>query len=260
MTITSMARNQMSTAMMRISSGQRINSAADDAAGLAISEMMNAQIRSIDQGTRNALDMQSLVNTAEGGLSNISDSLIRIRELSVQAANDTNTQAERELIQHEITQLAEGIQAVVDNTQFNTRNLLDGGGQGLHAAVSPDGSGPTVNIGNMSGIAQAIANFNVTGTFEIGALDGLISEVAGARANIGAMSNRFDFVADGNNITSLNLASARSRIADADIAREMMNLEQARVIDQMQVMMHRQAQEREEDRLNPLRRNSIMGQ
>jgi flagellin len=203
MTIQRIAQNQMSPAMMRVASGQRINSAADDAAGLAIVENMTSQIRGLDQGTRNTLDMQGLVATAEGGLDTISDSLNRIRELSVQSLNGTLSDSNREMIQAEISQLAGGIQSQISGgVQFNGMNLLDGSAQGgLHTASGADGSGSTLVINDMSSIAQAVTDFNVTGysfdvnqagdavsraAFDFSEIDDAIAAVSGERANLGA--------------------------------------------------------------------------
>ena len=255
MTVNQIARNQMSTAMMRVASGQRINSAADDAAGLAIMEGMTAQIRGLDQGTRNVRDMQALVNTADGALDTIGESLNRIRELTVQAANDTNSPAARRAIQAEITQIVDHIDATVQNAQFNNINLLDGSAERLHTAAGADGSGPTVQIRDMRDMAQAITTFNFeTATGNeiselIGRTDPILNDVMAERANLGAMSNRFDFIADANTITSLNLADARSRVGDADMGREMMRVNQEQVLNQVQILMQTNAMEREENTL-----------
>ena len=255
MTVNQIARNQMSTAMMRVASGQRINSAADDAAGLAIMEGMTAQIRGLDQGTRNVRDMQALVNTADGALDTIGDGLNRIRELTVQAANDTNSPAARRAIQAEIRQIVDHIDATVQNAQFNTINLLDGSAEALHTAAGADGAGPTVRINDMRDMAQAITTFNfetATGSQIadlINNIDPVLNNVMQERANLGAMSNRFDFIADANSITSLNLADARSRVADADIGREMMRVNQEQVLNQVQVLMQTNAMEQEENNL-----------
>ena len=247
MTVNNIARNQMSPAMQRLASGNRVNSAADDAAGAAIIETLTAQLNGLDQGTRNTLDMQGLVATAEGSLDGVSDSLNRIRELSVQALNDTNTPANREMIQNEISQLADQIQATVNNTQFNNRNLLDGSAENLNTASGPDGTGATVSINDMSSLAQAVANFNVTGSFDLNDIDGALNEVAGQRAQLGAMMNRFDHTVNANSITSLNMADARSRVRDADIAAEMAALSQERVINEMEVLMQQHHQQRVEE-------------
>ena len=243
MTVNNIARNQMSEAMMRVASGQRVNSARDDAAGAAIIEEMTAQVRGLDQGTRNTLDMQALVNTAEGGLQSVNDSLQRVRELAIQAANDTVSPAQREMIQQEIHQLADHIGAQVNNTQFNTINLLDGTRQEFHTASGPDGQGMTVRIDDMTSVARAVADFNVTGRFDIEQIDAAMREVTDARATLGAQFNRLEYTASANTITSINLADARSRIADADIAREMATVSQERVINEMQVLLQRQRQD-----------------
>lgn len=155
MTIGNIAQSNLQTSMIRISTGQRINSAADDAAGLGISERMSAQITGLDRGTQNVMDMQNLIRTAEGGLSNISDSLHRIRELTVQSLNGVLTDTDRQNIQFEIDALIAEIDDVTHRTEFNTMRLLDGSfnredGRGLHTAADAMGRGPSVYIGNMS--------------------------------------------------------------------------------------------------------------
>jgi len=247
MTVNNIARNQMSQAMMRVASGNRINSAADDAAGLAISEGMLAQIRGMDQGERNTMDMQALVTTAEGGLDTVSDSLNRIRELSVQALNGINTPGQRAMIQEEIGQLASGIQAAVRGVEFNTINLLDGTVENANTASSPSGTGAIFSINDMSGIAQAMTAIADDGSFDLEAIDSAIAQVSTERANLGALHNRFDFTANANSVSSLNLVDARSRIADADIAAEMLAVEQDRVVNELQILMQQQRQESHEE-------------
>jgi len=247
MTVQNIARSQMSEAMMRVSSGNRINSAADDPAGLAIVENMTSQIRGLDQGTRNTNDMQAMINTAEGGLAGVNDSLNRIRELSVQALNDTNTPAQRAMISNEIDQLAQGVQDQVSNLQFNTMNLLDGSVRNANTASSPDGTGAIVNINDMSEIAQAMTEIARSGSFDLNAIDDAAARVTPERANLGALSNRMDFTANANTISSLNLVDARSRIADADIPLEVGRVERERVLDQIQILMQQAAQNNVEE-------------
>lgn len=237
MTIQNIARNQMSEAMMRVASGTRINSAADDAAGLAIAESMTSQIRGLDQGVRNTNDMQAMIQTAEGGLDGIADSLGRIRELSVQALNGTNTPGQRAMIQEEINQLTSGIQATASDLQYNTVNLLDGSVTDANTASGADGTGVIFSINDMSSIAQAMTAIAEDGSFDLNAIDSAISQVSAERANLGALSNRMEFTANANSVSSLNLADARSRIADADMAAEMMAVEQERVLNEVQIAM-----------------------
>lgn len=240
MTINNMATSQLQNTMIRLSTGQRINSARDDAAGLAISERMTAQIRGLDQGTHNVMDMQSLVNTAEGGLNTMGENLLRIRELTLQATNGIMTSFDRQLIQDEINELIQEIDSVAQRTEFNTMRLLDGSfseedGRGLHVSGDAQGRGPTVHIGNFS--AGMLLNppgsdpvsFNVVPDgfdFQaiLGRVDDALARVTRERSYLGAMYNRFDHTIAGNQITSLNLAAARSRVRDADMALEVMRL------------------------------------
>lgn len=258
MTINSMAASNLQTSMIRIATGQRINSAADDAAGLGISERLHAQIRGLDRGTDNVRDMQNLVNTAEAGLSTIGDSLLRIRELSLQASNGIMTAGDRELIQHEIDQLMQEIDSVAARTEFNGMRLLDGGfsaedGRGLHVAADAAGRGPTVHLGNFASsmilgpepVDVAANDFDFTALAE--RLDNAHSRVNRERSYIGAMSNRFDTTIAGNQITNLNLAAGRSRIQDADIALEVMRMEQENVLEQSRILAQRRQQEDEQN-------------
>jgi flagellin len=257
MTVNNIARNQMGEKMMRVASGQRVNSAADDAAGLAIIENMTGQIRGLDQGTRNTADMQAMIQTAEGGLDTVADSLNRIRELSVQALNGINTPAQRAMIQEEIGQLANGIQAAVGGVQYNGMNLLDGSVENANTASSPDGTGAVFSINDMSSIAQAMTSIAEDGSFDLAAIDSAISQVSSERANLGALSNRMDYTANANSVSSLNLADARSRIADADIAAEIMALEQERVINEVQILMQNNRQEQEEENVQHVMQTGI---
>jgi len=237
--------------MTRIATGQRINSAADDAAGLGITEKMTAQIRGLDQATNNVMDMQNLINTAEGGLSTISDSLQRIRELGVQSLNGTLTQADRDNIQAEVSQLTQEINAVSSRAEFNGIKLLDGSlsvedGRGLHTAADASGRGPTVNIGNMSSDMLLGSDFSVAGgDVDLSQIDRALSVVSGQRSYLGAMSNRFDTTIAGNQITNLNQAAARSRIRDQDIPLAVMKMQQEQVIIQAQTMVQQKRQEQE---------------
>ncbi|MBF8437858.1 flagellin [Halanaerobiaceae bacterium Z-7014] len=139
----------MSQSMERLSSGFRINRAADDAAGLAISEKMRGQVRGLDQATRNAQDANSMIQTAEGALNETHEILQRMRELSVQAANDTNTAEDRAEIQAEVDQLAQEITRIGDNTEFNTQNLLDGSLDNIFQIGANEGQNIELEVGDM---------------------------------------------------------------------------------------------------------------
>lgn len=246
MTVNSIAKNQMDSALMKISSMKRVNTAADDAAGLAIMEEMEKEIRGLQKGTDNTLDMQNLLKTAEGGLSQIDDSLQRIRELSVQASNGIYTQEDRALIQSEIKQHLDNIDSLTQNTEFNNKKLLDGSFQNQHTASSPDGSGATISIPDMSTGSTAlgsIMNFDVTQDFSIDDIDNAINGVSNTRAYLGAMMNRFDSTVESNNITMLNQAAAKSRIADLDIAKAMNDMNRSRLLTEAQIYNQRRQQQ-----------------
>jgi len=238
-TIQSMASDQLRMQQLnaQLSTGNRINSAADDAAGAAIIEEMQAQINGFNQGTANVADMQNLVRTAEGGLDSVSDSLQRARELSLQASNGTLSSSNREIIQGEINQIMQSIEGTVRNTEFNNQRILDGSFSDMNTAANPDGSGIAVTIPAMSVAALGLDNFDVTGNFDISAVDAAIETVNSARAELGAVSNRFDSTMNSNDISALNLAAARSRIADTDVAREYSEREQIRLMQEFQTMM-----------------------
>jgi flagellin len=241
-------QNQMQSASQRLASGRRINSAADDAAGLGISQALEAQIRGLNQATRNALDFDSALRTAEGGLGSIGESLLRIRDLALQASNGILTDADRATIQIEVDQLLSHIGRVTTDTQFNRVNLLDGSFNNMNMQVGPNaGQNVNVSIQNSGLAALGIAGFSVMGgpgNINIAAIDTAISRVAANRGSIGAIQNRIEHIVDQNNIAAENMARANSRIADADIALEMMRLNQARILQQLQVFSVRNQMER----------------
>jgi flagellin len=245
--------------MVNLSSGNRINSAADDAAGLAISEKMEAQTRGVEQGSNNTADMQNLINTAEGGMEGIQNNLHRMRELVLQAGNGTLNQSDRELIRTELNELIDEIEETTERVEFNQISLLNGDADGLHTASSPDGSGTTVSISDMGGLADDLRAAVNSADFLSGnigeslqAIDAAHAEVGAARAELGAMSNRMDHTINSNSITMLNQMASRSRIADADMARNATDMNRDQVINDMQVLMQRQQQQQEQQRVQVL--------
>ena len=275
MTINSIARDQMNPSLIKMASMQKINSAADDASGLAIMEKMEAQLKGLDQGTDNTLDMSNLLKTAEGGLSNISDSLQRVRELGVQAMNGIYTDSDRALIQSEVSQLISGIESTAQNTQYNNMKLLDGSFQNKHTASSANGDGATINIGNMTASeGLGLQGFDVTKPwtavtptndgrnvtnagatkpgFSLEAIDSAISKVSEARGELGAVMNRFEHTVNANNVTMLNLADAKSRIADLDVASAVQEANRARILNQAQIYNQRNQQEQKSNTLSVL--------
>lgn len=216
--------------MSRLSSGSRINKAADDAAGLALSENFKAQMRGLKQASRNAQDGISMIQTAEGSLGEIGNILIRLRELSVQAASDTIGDRERALVDIEFGQMLEEIDRIASSTEFNGTPLLSGIGEVLEFQIgtknSPDLDRLSFDTAAADAGTQALG-IDLTGAFDkltsqesLGALDNAINYVSGMRANFGALQSRMTSSVDNINVNLENIASANSRIRDTDIAEE----------------------------------------
>lgn len=243
MTINSITSSNYYT---QLSSGYRINSAADDPSGLAIAEKLEMQSNGYDVGSNNAADGRNLLNTAEGALGSISDMLGRMRELSVQAANTAvNGPGELESIQAEIDQLKGSIQGVAKQTQFNGMNLLDGSKTDWHIATNPDGNGSTISTANATLEALGIADYDVTGQFDIGQIDEAINMVSEARSSIGASTNALTFTSSYNDYASFNLVSARSRVEDLDIPKAVSERDKERILQQYQFFFMKKKMEEE---------------
>lgn len=242
----------MNNSLEKLASGLRINKAADDAAGLAISEKMRGQISGLNQAVRNAQDSISLIQTAEGALNETHSILQRIRELAVQAANDTNTSEDRTQITAEITQLQAEIDRIADSTQFNTKNLLDGsfsaGTGSMYFQIGANANQLiTVNIGAMNTSALGIDGTNIgvgsaaSATASISVIDAALNVVSTQRSNLGAIQNRLEHTINNLNVASENLAAAESRIRDVDMAKEMSNFTRTQILTQAGTAMLAQA-------------------
>lgn len=215
----------------RVASGNRINSAADDAAGLAISENMRSQIRSMNQATRNANDGISLVQVAEGGLTEVGNMLIRLRELSIQSATDTVGDKERGFINQEVRSLLAEIDRIANVTSFNGTSLLNGEGEkgelefqvGIFNQPSDritfNVAGNDIRIDTL-GVADVNTVTVDDARNALDKIDSAISMVNEKRAGLGAMQNKLHATTGNLSIMTENLTNARSRIADADIAEE----------------------------------------
>ncbi|MGG3693188.1 flagellin [Heyndrickxia ginsengihumi] len=252
------ASNAQSKAMEKLSSGQRINSAADDAAGLAISEKMRSQIRGLDQASSNAQDASSLAQTAEGALNETTDILQRMRELAVQGANDTNTDEDRQQIQTELDQLTSEIDRISTTTQFNTQNLLDGSFKGTFQVGANAGQIITFSIGTMNSAALfSSASINVgsnaNASASISYIDSAIKKVSTQRAKLGALENRLDHTVNNLTTSSENLTSAESRIRDVDMAQEMSEETKDSILSQAAQAMLSQANQQPQQVLQLLR-------
>ena len=216
--------------LRRLSSGQRITKAGDDAAGLAISEKFKAQIRGAAQAKRNANDAISLIQTAEGGLNEISGIVIRLRELAVQNANDTLGESERRFSNIEFQQLKEEIDRISKSSDFNGRKLLDGSGTSLDFQIGiyndPILDRLVYDTGEANSTLRALG-LTAEGVLSkessrsaLGNLDNAIVQINGIRSGMGALQNRLSSVVNNLGINEENLSAANSRIRDVDIAKE----------------------------------------
>ncbi|ACQ54849.1 flagellin [Clostridium botulinum] len=250
-------------AIEKLSSGLRINRAGDDAAGLAISEKMRGQIRGLNQASRNSQDAISLIQTAEGALNETHSILQRMRELTVQAANDTNVTVDRENLQKEVAELQSEINRIASQTQFNTKSLING-------AVSEDAkamtfqiganSGQTIKltIGSMDAKTLKVDNIKLDDTAanitkQIATIDSAINSVSKERAKLGANQNRLEHTIANLDNSAENLQAAESRIRDVDMAKEMMNFTKTNILTQAAQAMLAQANQAPQGVLQLLR-------
>ena len=244
----------LNRSMQRLSSGMRINSAKDDAAGLAISDRMTSQIRGLNQASRNAQDGISMAQTAEGALVETTNLLQRMREIAVQSANDTNTESDRTSLDAEVKQLQAEIDRIANNTQFNSQNLLSGGfSAGAGSAVFHVGANADqtiiLNINNMrgsalgSGINDALLDVSTQAAANsaIGMIDSAIADVDTQRGDLGAVMNRLESTIANLSNVSENLSASRSRILDADIAQETSEMTKNNILQQAGVSVLSQA-------------------
>ncbi len=254
--------NAQASASEKLSTGQRINNAADDAAGLAISEKMRSQIRGLDQASRNAQDGISMVQTAEGGLTEMGEMVQRVRELVTQAANDTNTVSDRANIDLEIKALGEEISDMAGRVEFNTKTLLDGGagtqsfqvGANSDQLISVDMSTDFKTLGaSVAAIETATGADASTISAHLDDLDGHLETITSKRAEFGAVQNRLEYTIKSLDVSSENLSASESRIRDTDMAKEMMNLTKANVLQQAATNMLGQANQAPQNVLGLLR-------
>ncbi|MBM4131304.1 flagellin FliC [bacterium] len=234
--------------MEKLSSGLRINRAGDDAAGLAISEGLKSNIRALDQAARNAADGVSLIQTAEGSLDEVSNILLRMKELAEQSLNGTLSDTDRGYLNAEYSALSAEIDRISDGVDFNGVKLLDGSGGTLNIQVGIGTAGSDsvqVDLGDDLdaaglGLSATIGSASGAGT-AMGEIDDAIATVTSARADFGAIQNRLESSIRNINMTSENLAAANSRIRDVDIARETSRMTSYQILQQAGVSMLAQA-------------------
>lgn len=237
---------QQAKSAEKLSSGYKINRAGDDAAGLSISEKMRSQIRGLNKASKNAQDGVSLIQTAEGALNEVHSILQRMNELAVQAANDTNTSADRQALQNEIDALTSEIDRVASTTQFNTKNLLDGSFTNTKLQVGAL-SGQKINITIKTMDAEALSidgisvgNFSAAGS-AMTLIQGALSRVSQQRSALGAIQNRLEHTIANLDNVSENTQAAESRIRDTDMAAEMVEYSKNNILAQAGQSMLAQA-------------------
>ena len=250
---TQMNSNSLSTSMQRLSSGLRINSAMDDAAGLAIATRMDSQYRGMNVAVRNANDGISLAQTADGGLSTLTNMVQRMRELAVQASNGTNTSGDLSAMNQEYTQLAAEVSRTVSSVQFNGQSLLDTSADFSFQVGANSGQTITIAASSLN-VATGDLGAVATGTYDtldttntsgnaanISGLDLALTAINNARANIGAVQSRFTNTIDFLQTAALNQDAAKGRIMDANFAQETSNLSRAQILQQAGTAMVAQA-------------------
>lgn len=236
----------------KIASGNRINSAADDPAGLAISEKLNSQIKGDQKAIQNIESSQDLLKVADGALDSIQQDLGRIRELAVQAGNGAYSSDERSIIQNEINSLFSNIQNNVQNTEFNTKKLVDGSFTNQQLGVGANGQGTTMTLQDASLEALGLDGFSVEGDFSLETIDSAIQRVSESRSQIGASSNGLEANLNNTRVSELNQQSAQSTIADLDIAKAVMELNKQNALNQYKMAIQEKQAEQQEQQLGLL--------
>jgi len=244
-------RGLQERSLEKLASGSRINRAGDDAAGLAISEKLRAHIRSMQQATRNANDGISMIQVAEGAMNEISNIMIRTRELSIQAASDTVGDTERGFIDKEVQHLKSELERIAVSTEFNGMHLLNGEGNNLDFQVGINNNPEedrlsystqdykttleTLGMGDVSTATKEGAQNN------LGVIDAAINKLNENRSGLGALQNRLQSTVNNQLITTENLSAANSRIRDTDVAEESTNIAKQNILMQSNVSMLAQA-------------------
>jgi flagellin len=243
--------NSLNTSFERLSSGMRINRAADDAAGLQITDRMTAQINGLNQAVSNANDAISLAQTAEGALGETTNALQRIRQLAIQSQNGINSAEDRNALQKEVSALKLELSRISSDTQFNSVNILDGGFSAKFLVGANGGQNISVNLSRASGFGTsglgmtALTVSTVTGaSAAIATIDAALSTIGETRADLGALTNRFQSTIRNLSNVSENMSSARSQILDTDFAKETANLTKNQILQQASMTVLSQSNQR----------------
>ena len=253
------ATNQMSkntalagSSMEKLSTGLRITKAGDDAAGLAVSEKMRAQIRGMEQAERNVQDGISMVQTAEGALEEAGNIAQRMRELGVQAGNDTLSAEDRTKVKEELKQLQDEMKKISEETKFNGKQLLNTAGT-FTIQAGANSETRTVKTADLSSIAKNIgltSSTNISSSSDaqsfVTKVDDALKAINAARSDLGAMQNRLEYTANNLTTSTENLTAAESRIRDVDVAKEMVTLSKLNILNQASQAMVSQAKQQPE--------------
>ena len=241
--------------MEKLSTGLRINRAGDDAAGLAVSEQMRAQIRGMEQANRNVQDGISLVQTAEGALQEAGNIAQRMRELGVQAGNDTYSSADRNKIKQELVQLNDEMSKIAEETKFNGIELLSGKTTSSKITIQAGANTETriIEMTNLKSVAETLglkSSTTLSNSTEaqgiVKKIDTALTSINTARANLGAMQNRLEYTSSNLTTSTENLTAAESRIRDVDVAKEMVKLSKLNILNQASQAMVAQAKQQPE--------------
>lgn len=250
------ATNQMSkntalagSSMEKLSTGLRITKAGDDAAGLAVSEKMRAQIRGMEQAERNVQDGISMVQTAEGALEEAGNIAQRMRELGVQAGNDTLSDEDRNKVKEELTQLQDEMKKISEETKFNGKKLLNTAGT-FTIQAGANSETRTIATANLSSIANGLSTITISSSAQaqsfVENVDKALTSINDARSALGAMQNRLEYTANNLTTSTENLTAAESRIRDVDVAKEMVTLSKLNILNQASQAMVSQAKQQPE--------------
>ncbi len=250
------ATNQMSkntalagSSMEKLSTGLRITKAGDDAAGLAVSEKMRAQIRGMEQAERNVQDGISMVQTAEGALEEAGNIAQRMRELGVQAGNDTLSDKDRTKVKKELEQLQDEMKKISEETKFNGKQLLNAAGT-FTIQAGANSETRKITTADLSSIASNLSSTSISNASEaqsfVTKVDVALESINAARSELGAMQNRLEYTANNLTTSTENLTAAESRIRDVDVAKEMVTLSKLNILNQASQAMVSQAKQQPE--------------
>lgn len=250
------ATNQMSkntalagSSMEKLSTGLRITKAGDDAAGLAVSEKMRAQIRGMEQAERNVQDGISMVQTAEGALEEAGNIAQRMRELGVQAGNDTLSNEDKSKVKEELLQLQDEMKKISEETKFNGKQLLNAAGT-FTIQAGANSETRTISTADLSSIANGLSTITISSSSQaqsfVENVDKALTSINDARSALGAMQNRLEYTANNLTTSTENLTAAESRIRDVDVAKEMVTLSKLNILNQASQAMVSQAKQQPE--------------